>query len=186
MYFPDVVPEQEWERAHEDLLAKEKAYMREGDRLAAERRRQPMHEITEDHRFEGPDGEVGLLDLFDRRVDWQPRERTRLLLGHRRLQHADVFLHDPRLAVDHERGRQRVDAGEQLLDLRGRHHHRIVHPVIGHETPHEIRRRLVLGDPDDLQAIAVLLLQLLDLRSQALKRDRVVCSATRSAIVVTL
>jgi hypothetical protein len=41
MNLPEIVPEQEWQRAHEELLAKEKAHMREGDRLAAERRRQP-------------------------------------------------------------------------------------------------------------------------------------------------
>jgi predicted dithiol-disulfide oxidoreductase (DUF899 family) len=67
MNLPEVVSEQHWQRAHEELLAKEKAHMREGDRLAAERRRQPMHEITKDHRFEGPDGEVSLLHLFEGR-----------------------------------------------------------------------------------------------------------------------
>ena len=67
MNLPEVVSEQEWQRAHEELLAKEKAHTREGDRLAAERRRQPMHEITKDYRFEGPDGEVSLLDLFEGR-----------------------------------------------------------------------------------------------------------------------
>ena len=65
MNLPDVVSEQDWKRAREELLAKEKLHMREGDRLAAERRRQPMHEITKDYRFEGPDGEVSLLDLFE-------------------------------------------------------------------------------------------------------------------------
>jgi predicted dithiol-disulfide oxidoreductase (DUF899 family) len=67
MNLPEVVSEQEWQHAHEELLAKEKDHMRAGDRLAAERRRQPMHEITTDYRFEGPDGEVSLLDLFDAR-----------------------------------------------------------------------------------------------------------------------
>ena len=46
MNLPEVVSEQEWRRAPEELLAKEKAHTREGDKLAAERRRQPMHEIT--------------------------------------------------------------------------------------------------------------------------------------------
>ncbi len=63
----EVVSEQEWQRRHEELLAEEKAYMREGDKLAAERRRQPMHEITKDYRFEGPDGGTTLLDLFEGR-----------------------------------------------------------------------------------------------------------------------
>jgi predicted dithiol-disulfide oxidoreductase (DUF899 family) len=67
MNLPEVVSEQEWRRAHDGLWAKEKALMREGDRLAAERRRQPMHEMIKDYRFEGSDGEVSLLDLFDGR-----------------------------------------------------------------------------------------------------------------------
>ena len=67
MNLPEVVSEQDWQRAREELLAKEKLHTREGDRLAAERRRQPMHEITKDYRFEGPDGEVTLLDLFQGR-----------------------------------------------------------------------------------------------------------------------
>ncbi|MDQ4133183.1 MAG: DUF899 domain-containing protein [Actinomycetota bacterium] len=67
MNLPDVVTEDEWQRRHEELLAKEKAYMREGDRLAAERRRQPMHEVTKDYRFEGRDGDVSLFDLFEGR-----------------------------------------------------------------------------------------------------------------------
>jgi predicted dithiol-disulfide oxidoreductase (DUF899 family) len=64
---PEGVSEQEWQRAHESLVAEEKAYMRQGDRLAAERRRQPMYEITKEYRFDGPDGEVSLLDLFEGR-----------------------------------------------------------------------------------------------------------------------
>jgi predicted dithiol-disulfide oxidoreductase (DUF899 family) len=28
--------------------------MREGDRIAAERRRQPMYEVTGEYRFDGP------------------------------------------------------------------------------------------------------------------------------------
>jgi predicted dithiol-disulfide oxidoreductase (DUF899 family) len=67
MNLPEVVSAEEWQRAREKLLAAEKAHMREGDRLAAERRRQPMHEITKDYRFNGPDGEVRLLDLFEGR-----------------------------------------------------------------------------------------------------------------------
>jgi predicted dithiol-disulfide oxidoreductase (DUF899 family) len=68
MNLPEVVSENEWQRAHEKLLAKEKAYLREGDKLAAERRREPMHEIAKGYRFDGPDGEVSLLDLFEGRA----------------------------------------------------------------------------------------------------------------------
>ena len=67
MNLPEVVSEKEWQRAHEKLVAKEKAYLREGDKLAAERRRQPMHEIAKGYCFDGPDGEVSLLDLFEGR-----------------------------------------------------------------------------------------------------------------------
>ena len=54
-------------RAHEELLAKEKAHMRQGDRLTARRRRQPMCEIAKDYRFKGSRGELSLLDLFEGR-----------------------------------------------------------------------------------------------------------------------
>ena len=40
---------------------------RERDKLSAARRRMPMVEITEDYRFIGPQGDVGLLDLFEGR-----------------------------------------------------------------------------------------------------------------------
>ena len=49
---------EEWQQAHEALLAKEKEATRARDALAAERRRQPMTEFSPDYEFEGPDGEV--------------------------------------------------------------------------------------------------------------------------------
>ena len=61
---PEVVSEQQWRAAREPLLAREKELMRELDALAAERRRQPMVEVATDYRFHGPEGELGLLDLF--------------------------------------------------------------------------------------------------------------------------
>lgn len=64
---PPVVSEQEWEAAREALLVKEKELTRARDAVAAERRRMPMVPVTEDYRFVGPDGEVGLLDLFEGR-----------------------------------------------------------------------------------------------------------------------
>jgi predicted dithiol-disulfide oxidoreductase (DUF899 family) len=42
MNLPEVVSAEEWQRARGKLLAAEKAHMREGDRIAPERRRQPM------------------------------------------------------------------------------------------------------------------------------------------------
>ena len=67
MNLPEVVSADEWEAAHEKLLAKEKEATRAGDALAAERRRQPMVRIEKDYRLEGPDGEASLLDLFEGR-----------------------------------------------------------------------------------------------------------------------
>ncbi len=67
MELPPVVSEDEWRRANVALREKEKAATGVSDALAAERRRQPVVEFSSEHRFEGPDGEVGLLDLFEGR-----------------------------------------------------------------------------------------------------------------------
>jgi predicted dithiol-disulfide oxidoreductase (DUF899 family) len=68
MKMPPVVSPGEWKSAREEMLVKEKEMMRARDALAAERRRMPRMEMTKDYRFEGPEGEVGLSDLFhDRR-----------------------------------------------------------------------------------------------------------------------
>jgi predicted dithiol-disulfide oxidoreductase (DUF899 family) len=64
---PKIVSEKTWQAAHKKLLAKEKAATRKRDALAAERRRQPMVEIKKDYVFEGPQGKVSLLDLFEGR-----------------------------------------------------------------------------------------------------------------------
>jgi predicted dithiol-disulfide oxidoreductase (DUF899 family) len=64
---PKIVSAARWRAAHEKLLAKEKAATRARDALAAERRRQPMVEITKDYVFDGPKGKVQLRDLFDGR-----------------------------------------------------------------------------------------------------------------------
>ena len=64
---PKIVSPAEWQAAHEQLLAKEKAATRASDALAAERRRQPMVEIEKKYVFEGPDGKTRLVDLFEGR-----------------------------------------------------------------------------------------------------------------------
>ena len=64
---PKVVSPARWQTAHEKLLAKEKAATRARDALAAERRRQPMVEITKDYVFDGPKGKAQLRDMFDGR-----------------------------------------------------------------------------------------------------------------------
>ncbi|MEO5912779.1 MAG: DUF899 domain-containing protein [Luteolibacter sp.] len=64
---PRIVSREEWQRESDALLVKEKAATRARDALAAERRRLPMVEIGKDYVFEGPQGKVRLLDLFEGR-----------------------------------------------------------------------------------------------------------------------
>jgi predicted dithiol-disulfide oxidoreductase (DUF899 family) len=64
---PPVVTPEEWQQARDALLVKEKRLTRELDALAAERRRLPVVEFRADHAFEGPEGTVSLLDVFDGR-----------------------------------------------------------------------------------------------------------------------
>ncbi len=64
---PAIVSSAKWEVARTKLLAKEKAATRARDALAAERRRLPMVRIEKDYRFDGAEGEVRLVDLFDGR-----------------------------------------------------------------------------------------------------------------------
>jgi predicted dithiol-disulfide oxidoreductase (DUF899 family) len=58
------VSQQEWEAAWQQLLVKEKAFTRSRDALAAERRRMPWLAVVKKYEFDGPNGKVGLLDLF--------------------------------------------------------------------------------------------------------------------------
>jgi predicted dithiol-disulfide oxidoreductase (DUF899 family) len=64
---PPIVSAEEWQAAHEILLAKEKLATRARDALAAERRRMPMVLIGKDYLFEGPNGQIHLTDLFEGR-----------------------------------------------------------------------------------------------------------------------
>src|SRR3954468_17690967 len=67
METPQIVSREEWDAAREQMLVKEKELTRARDALAAERRRMPWTAIDKDYEFEGPDGKVSLLDLFDGR-----------------------------------------------------------------------------------------------------------------------
>ncbi len=67
MKTPPVVSAQEWEAARQELLVKEKALTKARDAMAAERRRMPWVEVTENYVFEGPNGKATLLDLFEGR-----------------------------------------------------------------------------------------------------------------------
>ena len=80
MSLPKVVTRDEWLAARKELLAKEKELTRRRDALNVERRELPMMEIEKDYVFEGPQGKVPLLDLFE--------GRRQLVVGH--------FMFDPR------------------------------------------------------------------------------------------
>ncbi|HEX6587009.1 MAG TPA: DUF899 domain-containing protein [Solirubrobacterales bacterium] len=64
---PPVVSPEEWEAERQKLLVKEKEHTRARDALAAERRRMPRMAVEKDYRFEGPDGQASLADLFEGR-----------------------------------------------------------------------------------------------------------------------
>src|SRR5882762_6039970 len=67
MKTPPIVSAQEWEAARQELLVKEKELTRAHDALAAQRRRMPWMAVEKDYRFEGPNGPVSLLDVFEGR-----------------------------------------------------------------------------------------------------------------------
>jgi predicted dithiol-disulfide oxidoreductase (DUF899 family) len=64
---PPIVSAQEWQAARQQLLVKEKEVLRAHDALAAQRRRMPWLAVDKTYTFDGPDGRVSLLDLFDGR-----------------------------------------------------------------------------------------------------------------------
>jgi len=78
---PPIVSQAEWQKKHEELLAKEKAHTDASDALAAERRRQPMVEVTKKYVFTGENGEVDLRELFE--------GRRQLIVYHHMLKPAD-------------------------------------------------------------------------------------------------
>jgi predicted dithiol-disulfide oxidoreductase (DUF899 family) len=60
----DIVSREAWLSARKELLAREKAWTREGDALSAARRALPRVRVDTPYVFGGPDGERSLLDLF--------------------------------------------------------------------------------------------------------------------------
>src|SRR4051794_34631250 len=64
---PEIVSSEEWLAARKAVLLKEKQVTAARDRLNADRRRLPMVRMDKPYRFDGPDGPVGLLDLFEGR-----------------------------------------------------------------------------------------------------------------------
>lgn len=69
-----IVSHEEWKAARRSFLDQEKAFTRQRDALSGARRELPWTEITADYRFDSPDGEVSLADLFG--------DNSQLLLYH--------------------------------------------------------------------------------------------------------
>ena len=67
MKTPPIVSPQEWDIARQELLVEEKKLTRARDALAAKRRRMPWMAVEKEYRFDGPEGSVSLLDLFEGR-----------------------------------------------------------------------------------------------------------------------
>jgi predicted dithiol-disulfide oxidoreductase (DUF899 family) len=67
MNLPEVVSREEWLVARKALLEKEKEVTRARDMIAAERRKLPMVKVEKDYLFEGPNGTITFLDLFEGR-----------------------------------------------------------------------------------------------------------------------
>ncbi len=64
---PPVVDLATWQAAREELLVREKAHTREGDAIAAARRRLPMVELDGAVEVTGVDGPVPFVDVFQGR-----------------------------------------------------------------------------------------------------------------------
>src|ERR1041384_1638511 len=64
---PPVVDRKTWQEAREALFAREKAHTREGDAIAAARRRLRMGGVDAGIEVIGPDGPVTILDVFEGR-----------------------------------------------------------------------------------------------------------------------
>jgi predicted dithiol-disulfide oxidoreductase (DUF899 family) len=74
MSLPSISTRGDWLVARKALLDQEKQLTRQHDALSVERRNLPMVEIEKDYEFDGPDGIVGLVDLFE--------GRTQLIIYH--------------------------------------------------------------------------------------------------------
>src|SRR5262245_182516 len=79
MSLPQIVSEDEWIAARTRLLEKEKQLTHARDALNVERRNLPMVRVEKEYVFDGTDGRVRLLDLFEGRLQ--------LIIGH--------FMFDP-------------------------------------------------------------------------------------------
>jgi predicted dithiol-disulfide oxidoreductase (DUF899 family) len=64
---PQVVSRGEWFAARKELLVKEKQLTRQRDEIDRQRRELPWVKVEKEYRFEGPDGQRSLADLFEGR-----------------------------------------------------------------------------------------------------------------------
>ncbi|HKS99956.1 MAG TPA: DUF899 domain-containing protein [Rugosimonospora sp.] len=64
MTLPGIVSRDEWLAARRELLLREKEHTRAADALNTARRMLPMVRVEKAYVFDGPEGEVGLADLF--------------------------------------------------------------------------------------------------------------------------
>lgn len=65
--YPPIAPPEQWLAARQALLVEEKSLTRQRDRVNVLRRELPRVAVNADYRFQGPKGEVRLLDLFEGR-----------------------------------------------------------------------------------------------------------------------
>jgi predicted dithiol-disulfide oxidoreductase (DUF899 family) len=59
-----IVSRDEWIKARQDFLAKEKEFTRMRDQLSQQRREMPWERVDKNYLFDGPDGKVSLSELF--------------------------------------------------------------------------------------------------------------------------
>lgn len=67
MSLPNVANRDEWLKARKELLRAEKEMTEQRDQLSTQRRNLAMVAITTDYKFEGPDGDASLRDMFEGR-----------------------------------------------------------------------------------------------------------------------
>jgi predicted dithiol-disulfide oxidoreductase (DUF899 family) len=65
--YPAVATREDWLAARRKLLAREREMTHLKDAVNAERRRLPMVKVEKDYVFEGPEGELRLVDMFEGR-----------------------------------------------------------------------------------------------------------------------
>jgi predicted dithiol-disulfide oxidoreductase (DUF899 family) len=64
---PDIADRSTWQRSRNELLSREKAHTREGDAIAAARRRLPMTQVPDDATAGGPNGPIPFAHIFEGR-----------------------------------------------------------------------------------------------------------------------